>query len=33
VTHASTCGSLRRFSETIGDVDILVSAPDPEPVM
>ena len=26
VTHASTCGSLRRFSETIGDVDILVSA-------
>ncbi|HLK89943.1 MAG TPA: DNA polymerase/3'-5' exonuclease PolX [Polyangia bacterium] len=33
VTHASTCGSLRRFSETIGDVDILVSAPDPGPVM
>jgi DNA polymerase (family 10) len=33
VTHASTCGSLRRFSETIGDVDILVSAPDPAPVM
>ena len=33
VTHASTCGSLRRFSETIGDVDILVSAADPEPVM
>jgi DNA polymerase (family X) len=33
VTHASTCGSLRRFSETIGDVDILVSASDPEPVM
>jgi DNA polymerase (family 10) len=33
VTHASTCGSLRRFSETIGDVDILVSAPDPEAVM
>ena len=26
VTHASTCGSLRRFSETIGDVDILVAA-------
>ena len=33
VTHASTCGSLRRFSETIGDVDILVSASDPGPVM
>jgi DNA polymerase (family X) len=33
VTHASTCGSLRRFSETIGDVDILVAASDPEPVM
>jgi DNA polymerase (family 10) len=26
VTHASTCGSLRRFSETIGDVDIQVAA-------
>jgi DNA polymerase (family 10) len=33
VTHASTCGSLRRFSETIGDVDVLVAADDPEPVM
>ena len=33
VTHASTCGSLRRFSETIGDVDILVAAADAEPVM
>ncbi len=33
VTHASTCGSLRRFSETIGDVDILVSAAEPERVM
>jgi DNA polymerase (family 10) len=33
VTHASTCGSLRRFSETIGDVDVLVAATDPEPVM
>jgi len=33
VTHASTCGSLRRFSETIGDVDILVAAAEPEPVM
>jgi DNA polymerase (family 10) len=33
VTHASTCGSLRRFSETIGDVDIMVVAAEPEPVM
>jgi DNA polymerase (family 10) len=33
VTHASTCGSLRRFAETIGDVDILVSASDPDRVM
>jgi DNA polymerase (family X) len=33
VTHASTCGSLRRFSETIGDVDILVAAPAAGPVM
>jgi DNA polymerase (family 10) len=33
VTHASTCGSLRRFSETIGDVDVLVAASDPERVM
>jgi DNA polymerase (family 10) len=33
VTHASTCGSLRRFSETIGDVDILVAAVAAEPVM
>jgi DNA polymerase (family 10) len=33
VIHASTCGSLRRFSETIGDVDILVAAADAEPVM
>ena len=28
VTHASYCGSLRRFSETIGDVDIVVAASD-----
>jgi DNA polymerase (family 10) len=33
VSHASFCGSLRRFSETIGDVDIVVAAPAPEPVM
>lgn len=33
VTHASYCGSLRRFSETIGDVDIVVAATNPEPVM
>jgi DNA polymerase (family 10) len=33
VTHASYCGSLRRFSETIGDVDIVVASPAPEPVM
>ena len=33
VSHASFCGSLRRFSETIGDVDIVVAASDPEPVM
>jgi DNA polymerase (family 10) len=28
VIHACYCGSLRRFSETIGDVDILVAAGD-----
>ena len=33
VTHASYCGSLRRFSETIGDVDIVVAATDAGPVM
>jgi len=33
VTHASYCGSLRRFSETIGDVDIVVAASAPEKVM
>jgi DNA polymerase (family 10) len=33
VSHASYCGSLRRFSETIGDVDVIVSATDPGAVM
>jgi DNA polymerase (family 10) len=33
VTHASYGGSLRRFSETIGDVDIVVAANSAEPVM
>jgi DNA polymerase (family 10) len=33
VTHASFCGSLRRFSETIGDVDIVVASDAPEKVM
>jgi DNA polymerase (family 10) len=33
VSHASYCGSLRRFSETIGDIDILVAAAQPKPVM
>jgi DNA polymerase (family 10) len=33
VTHASYCGSLRRFSETIGDVDVVVAARAPAAVM
>jgi DNA polymerase (family 10) len=33
VTHASFCGSLRRFSETIGDIDIVVAASEPGPAM
>lgn len=33
VTHASYCGSLRRFSETIGDIDVVVASTEPEPVM
>jgi DNA polymerase (family 10) len=33
VSHASYCGSLRRFSETLGDVDVVVAALAPEAVM
>jgi DNA polymerase (family 10) len=33
VSHAAYCGSLRRFSETIGDVDVVVAAAKAEPVM
>ena len=33
VSHASYCGSLRRFAETIGDIDVVAAASDPEPVM
>ncbi|HEY4183672.1 MAG TPA: DNA polymerase/3'-5' exonuclease PolX [Polyangia bacterium] len=33
VTDAMACGSLRRFSETIGDVDIVVVSDSPGPVM
>jgi DNA polymerase (family 10) len=33
VSHASYCGSLRRFQETIGDVDVVVAAKDAAPVM
>lgn len=33
VSHASYCGSLRRFSETVGDVDIVVAASDAASVM
>ncbi len=33
VTDAAYCGSLRRFSETIGDVDITVASTDPVAVM
>jgi len=33
VTHASYCGSLRRFSETVGDIDVIVAAAEPRPVM
>ena len=33
VSHASYCGSLRRFSETVGDVDVVVAATEPAAVM
>ena len=33
VTHASYCGSLRRFSETVGDIDVVVAAAEAAPVM
>jgi DNA polymerase (family 10) len=33
VVHASWCGSLRRFCDTIGDVDVVVAADAPGPVM
>ncbi len=33
VVHAEFCGSLRRFSETVGDVDVVVAAREAAPVM
>jgi DNA polymerase (family 10) len=33
VSHAVPCGSLRRFSETVADIDLVVAARDPAPVM
>ncbi len=33
VRRIEYCGSLRRFRETIGDIDILVASHDPEPIM
>ncbi|HEX2053340.1 MAG TPA: helix-hairpin-helix domain-containing protein, partial [Actinomycetota bacterium] len=33
VTEATYCGSLRRGKETIGDVDLLATGPDPDAIM
>jgi DNA polymerase (family 10) len=33
VTAASYCGSLRRFAETVGDIDVVVASTDAAPVM
>lgn len=33
VTHASYCGSLRRFSESVGDIDVVVASTAPVAVM
>lgn len=33
VTKTAVAGSLRRMKETIGDIDLMVAAKDPEPVM
>ena len=33
IQHIDVAGSLRRMKETIGDIDILISSKDPEPVM
>jgi DNA polymerase (family 10) len=33
VLRAEICGSLRRRAETVGDLDLLVAAADPEPVL
>ena len=33
VERINSAGSLRRMKETIGDIDILITSPDPKPVM